>query len=104
RTSLPLTSAAAATAARPLTLPIVFGRRLKLSGRVGGTAMNIMNPSRLPRHTRPGYRFASALTLGLALIVTGAPGPGRLGRTVSAQTLNPCELTTVDEIRSLSGN
>jgi hypothetical protein len=66
--------------------------------------MDMMNPSRLPRHTRPGYRFASAFTLGLVLIVTGAPGLGRAGGTVSAQTLNPCELLTVDEIQSVSGS
>ena len=64
--------------------------------------MDMMNPSRLPRHTRPGYRFASALTLALALIVTGTPGLGRHDGAVSAQTLNPCELLTVDEIQSLS--
>lgn len=52
----------------------------------------------------PGYRFASALVLGLALVVTGASSPGGVGTTLSAQALNPCALLTVDDVKSLAGN
>jgi hypothetical protein len=47
------------------------------------------------------YPFASALVLGLALVVTGASSPGLVG-TVSAQAVNPCALLTVDEIEPLA--
>ena len=47
------------------------------------------------------YSFASALVLGLALVVTGASSPGLVG-TVSAQTVNPCALLTVDEIEAVA--
>ena len=66
--------------------------------------MDMMNMSRLPRRAQPGYRFAFAFVLALALVVTGAPGPGRVGGTLSAQALNPCALLTVDEIESLTAN
>jgi hypothetical protein len=63
-----------------------------------------MSISRPPRRPRPGYRFASAFVLGLALVVTGGPRPGRIDGAVSAQALNPCALLTVDEIQPLAAN
>jgi len=56
--------------------------------------------TRLPRRPRSGYRFASALVLGLALVVTGASSPVRLDGTLSAQALNPCALLTADDVES----
>jgi hypothetical protein len=64
--------------------------------------MNMLHISRL-RRQNPGSGFAAAFVLGLALVFVGAPGPGRVDGTVSAQTLNPCALLTVDEIEPLSG-
>jgi hypothetical protein len=48
------------------------------------------------------YRFAWALVLGLAFVVTGASGPGPARGTVSAQALNACALLKVDEIEQLT--
>jgi hypothetical protein len=47
-------------------------------------------------------RFAWALVLGLAFVVTGASGPGSASRTVSAQSVNACALLKVDEIGQLT--
>ena len=52
----------------------------------------------------PGSRFAFALVLGLALVVTGASSPGGVGGTLSAQALNPCALLTADDVQSLAAN
>ena len=65
--------------------------------------MDMLHISRRRLHN-PGSGFAAALVLGLALVVAGAPGPGRVGGTVSAQTLNPCALLTVDEVEPLAAN
>jgi hypothetical protein len=62
------------------------------------------NMSWLSRRPRVGYRFASALALGLAMVAAGVSGPGGAYRSVSAQTPNPCALLTTDEVRSLAGN
>ena len=48
------------------------------------------------------YRFAWALVLGLAFVVTGVSGPGPARGTVSAQALNACALLKVDEIEQLT--
>src|SRR6185436_16890815 len=64
--------------------------------------MDMLQTSRL-RPKNPGSGFAAAFVLGLAVVVVGAPGPGRADGTVSAQALNPCALLTVDEIEPLSG-
>ena len=64
--------------------------------------MDMFHTSRLRRQDR-GSGFAAAFVLGLALVVAGAPGPGRVDGTVSAQALNPCALLTVDEIDPLAG-
>ena len=64
--------------------------------------MNILHLSRSRRHNRESG-FAAAFALGLALVVVGAPGPGRVDGTVSAQALNPCALLTVDEVEALAG-
>ena len=64
--------------------------------------MDMLNISGLPRRPQPGYRFASAFVLGLALVITGASSPGGVDGTVSAQELNPCALLTVDEIEPLA--
>ena len=64
--------------------------------------MNVLHISRL-RNQDQGSSFAAALILGLVLVVAGAPGPGRVDGTVSAQASNPCALLTVDEIEPLAG-
>ena len=61
-----------------------------------------VNTSRPPRGPKPGYRFAFAFVLGLALVITGASSPGGVDDTVSAQELNPCSLLMVDEIELLA--
>src|SRR5205085_1827979 len=68
----PLTSAAAGYRRAPSPADRLRAGASNLAGG-RGTAMDMMNPSRLPRHTRAGYRFASAFAFGLALIITGAP-------------------------------
>ena len=65
--------------------------------------MDMMNMSRPSRRPQVRYRFASAFVLGLAIVVTGASGPGVGDGIVSAQTLNPCALLTADEIKPLAG-
>jgi hypothetical protein len=50
-----------------------------------------------------GTRNTAAFFLGLSLVVAGAPGPGRVGGTVSAQASNACALLKVDEIEPLAG-
>ena len=62
-----------------------------------------MNISQLPRRPHPGYRFASAFALGLALVVTGAPSPEG-GGILSAQALNPCSCGGRRISRPLAGN
>jgi hypothetical protein len=64
--------------------------------------MDMMNISRLPRRPQPGYRFASAFFLALAMVASGVSSPGRVDGTVSAQALNPCALLMVDEIQPLA--
>jgi hypothetical protein len=64
--------------------------------------MDMMNMSRRSRRAQAGYRFGSALVVGLVLVVSGAFNPGRVDGTVSAQTLSPCALLTADEIKSLA--
>ena len=61
-----------------------------------------MNVSRRPHRRRSGYRFASAFTLRLALVVAGASWPGRVDGAVSAQEVNPCALLTDDELKPLA--
>ena len=65
--------------------------------------MDMLHSSRLRRQT-PGSSFAAASLLGLALVLAGAPGPGHVDGTLSAQTLNPCALITVDDVEPLAGN
>jgi hypothetical protein len=65
--------------------------------------MDMLHISRL-RRQNPGPGFAAAFILGLALVVVGAPGPGRVDGTVSAQTLNPCALLTADDVEPLGAN
>ena len=65
--------------------------------------MDMLQTSRL-RRQNPGSGFAAALVLGLVLAVAGAPGFGRVDSTVSAQTVNPCALLTVDDVKPLAGN
>lgn len=65
--------------------------------------MDMFPISRLRPQT-PGSGFAAAFVLGLALVVAGAPGPGRVDGTVSAQTLDPCALITVDDVEPIAGN
>jgi hypothetical protein len=65
--------------------------------------MDMLHTSRLRRQP-PGSSFAAAFVLGVALVVTGAPGPGRGVGTVSAQTLDPCALITVDDVEPVAGN
>jgi hypothetical protein len=60
--------------------------------------MTLMNNPLLPRLSRPGFRFAVAFGLGLALVVSGAPSPVRGGNIVSAQTLNACTLLMGEDI------
>jgi hypothetical protein len=64
--------------------------------------MDTMDISRL-RLPQPGYRLASAFTLGLAMVAAGVSGPRHFDGTVSAQGLNACALLTVDEIEPLAG-
>lgn len=65
--------------------------------------MDMLHISRLRRRP-PESGFAAAFVLGVALVVTGAPGPGRAGGAVSAQTLDPCALITVDDVEPVAGN
>jgi hypothetical protein len=65
--------------------------------------MDMLYISRL-RRDPPGSGFAAAFVLGLALVVAGAPGPGHVDGTVSAQTLDPCALITVDDVEPIAGN
>lgn len=65
--------------------------------------MDMLHISRLRRRPRESG-FAAAFVLGVALVVAGAPGPGRAGGTVSAQTLDPCALITVDDVEPVAGN
>ena len=60
--------------------------------------MTLMNSPLLPRRSQPGYRFGVAFGLGLALVVSGAPNPGRAGSLVSAQALNACMLLMSGDI------
>jgi hypothetical protein len=66
--------------------------------------MDMMNSSQLPRRPRAGYRFASALVLGLAMVGTGVSGPAGGDGTVAAQAPNPCALLTSDEIQPVAAN
>jgi len=60
--------------------------------------MTLMNSPLLARRSQPGYRFGVAFGLGLALVVSGAPNPGRAGGLVSAQALNACTLLMSGDI------
>jgi len=75
--------------------------------RVGGldeiTVMNMLHISGLRRCQRPGSGFPAAFILGLALVVAGAHGPGRIDGIVSAQPSNACALLKVEEIEPLAG-
>ena len=65
--------------------------------------MGIIDSPRLLTCLNSGYRLAAAIALVLALVVTGARGPG--GRSIlAAQALDPCTLLTVDEIEPLAKN
>lgn len=68
------------------------------------TVMDILKRSPLSHPSKPRLRLASALFLGLALVATGASGPGLVGTVSAQQTLNPCALLTVDEIEPLASN
>jgi len=61
-----------------------------------------MNVSGRPHRRRSRHHVAAALILGLALAGGGASWPGPVGRTVSAQGLNPCALLVDDEIKPLA--
>jgi hypothetical protein len=67
------------------------------------TVMDMLNVPRLPRPRKPRYHLVAAFGLGLALVVTGAPGPGLFDGTVSAQASDPCALITVDDVEPLAG-
>ena len=54
--------------------------------------------------TNTGYRFASALLLGLTMVGTGVFSRADGGGTVSAQAPDPCALLTVEEIQPLAPN
>jgi hypothetical protein len=66
--------------------------------------MDMLRVSRLLRPRKPQRRLAAALGLGLALVVSGAPSPGHIDGTVSAQAVNPCALLTADELDPLTSN
>ena len=63
----------------------------------------MLNDSRFPRPSRPGYPGAAAFVLGLALVASGVSSPGRVDGTVQAQTSDPCALITVDDVEPLAG-
>jgi hypothetical protein len=63
--------------------------------------MDILHIARL-RRQHPRFGVAAAFVLGLAWVVVGAPDGGRADSTVSAQTLDPCALITVDEVEPLA--
>lgn len=58
--------------------------------------------SRLARGPRAGYRLASTLVLGLAMVGTGVVSLAGGRGTVSAQAPNACGLLTIAEIQPLA--
>ena len=65
--------------------------------------MGMKGNSHLLRRPDHGYRLFSAFVLGLALVATGAAGPGA-GGILSAQAATPCALLKLDEIKPVASN